>query len=191
MHVWLWKPIIVKWRIQREKFTICHLWIKILVNGCGCILFPCFCPQFKPTLCAGIHCFAATWTFFCGKFKWRGPNGWEMRNDGNTDERRKMTYLHRIIIHSVFVNGSVGMRFLLLWSLSCVCCTGLHLQGWTGRSPIKQGLAWKRSPLEGRDRNATHSQLEIVHVKLYGIILVQTDNKCIRSTSKSTKYEKI
>ncbi len=43
------KPVIVKWQVQREDFTMCHLWIKRLVKSCGCIFFQVSVLLRKPT----------------------------------------------------------------------------------------------------------------------------------------------
>lgn len=51
-----------------------------------------------------------------------------------------------------------GFSCCQLWSLSCVCCRGLHPRGRTGRSPLGKGLASNQSPLEYSKRNTTKSQ---------------------------------
>lgn len=77
----------------------------------------------------------------------------------------KMAYLQRIMIQSV-CQLEWDMRWQCVWewgfscgwlqSLSFVCCTGLHPQGWTGRNPWEKGLVWNWSPLQGSKRNAKH-----------------------------------
>lgn len=110
----------------------------------------------------------------------------------------KMAYLHCIMIQSVrWCEWNTrwqcewGFSCGRLWSLSSVCCTGLHPPGWTGQSPSERGLPWNWSPLEGSKRNATRSQpqaLKYYMLSFKGLSWL-TINASVDSTNKHKEYQ--